>query len=186
MPVPYTTRPAVRNAPVASRSVRLLGTALTVALALTVLSTPASSRTLRLRLVPGLDTSAHAAPRVVAENTITTEVDAASPPADGMTAPVPTLRGDGGEAPSVRAAAAAARAAKALADEDGEPFEAAGATRTEIIGAPDTAPAPQPPIGQLVTAANQRRAAAGIAQSTRVPAATAQPGAAITCIAGCY
>ena len=186
MPAPRTTRPAARYTPVAKRYIRLLGTALTVAVALTALSTAVSARTLRLRLAPGHDMSAHTSPRIVAENTIASEDDAGSPPVEGMTASVPTNRGDGGEAPSARAMAAAARAAKALADEDGEPFEAAGAIRTEIIGATDAAPAPQPPTGQPVTAANQRRAAAGITPSTRVPATPAQPRAGITCIAGCY
>lgn len=164
-----------------SRRFRLAGSFL-AAMSLFAVVSPATARTLRVRLLTRLELPTRA-PIIVAQNSpaeipAVGSSDAASPASPSQL--TPAARNDGAEPLSERAAAAAARAARALADEDDGPFDGAAATETEIIAAPS----PQP-TGQPVTASNQRRTTAAMLPKTSVANPVQPSKATTTCLAGC-
>ncbi len=148
-----------------------LGLSLLVALTTIALVAPVHAKTMRLRLQPGLEWPAGAAPIAVAE------VIEPRPAVTGT--PSRPQETDAGMPPSERAAAAAARAKQALADEDGG-FDSAGVATSELIG-PADAPAAAP-IGQPIEASSQRRSMADVGK----PPVTENSKPSVTCIAGCY
>ena len=78
---------------------------------------------------------------------------------------------------SERAAAAAARAVRALSTEDGGDFDGVAVQQAEIVQDAQ----PTPPAGQVIGPADRRRTSAAIGLAGKPPAK-----AVTTCIAGCY
>ncbi len=117
-----------------------------------------------------------------------TAQDAATMSPPGMKAVLPPtfeLRVESAEPMSPRAAAAADRAARALAGEEGSEFDGGAPAEADLIAAeqPVAVAAPVAAAGQPVTDATRRRSSAAVAQPPPAPTAAK---ANTTCIAGCY
>ena len=169
--------------------------AVTVVLATTMLATPASARKLRVRLDPWQTEKSDPQPAMtVAQNNDGASAGvllrgivppASAPPAMVVQPPVTNrateraantaTRSDGSDPLSARAAAAADRASRALAEEQGVSLDDGTTGQTELVPAEESAP-----VGQPVTSANTQRASAALrpqeAPEKRSPA----------CVAGCY
>ncbi len=100
---------------------------------------------------------------------------------DGTARPT-AARPDTPEPLSERAAAAAARAKRALSEEDGGQFDGNTPTQTELVIADEPAAAAPAAAGQPISDEQKRRSAANLQPPSQ--RAAAQPSA--TCIAGCY
>ena len=106
----------------------------------------------------------------------------ATPPGMQSAAPpaINAGRNEGGEPLSARAAAAAERASRALAKEDGSDFEGVATVETDPIMAEQPAITA---VGQTVTPDQRRQTSAAAGSTARGNSA---PKSSTTCIAGCY
>ena len=129
---------------------------LAVAVACAVISAPASAKILKLRMGPGMMSSDIAMSEPASKDP--SQTAAIKPAADPANRPEPM---------SERAKAAAERAARALAEEEGREYDGGATVASDLI---DAAEEPVAPKGQPVAAGDRRQ-----------KAATSSP----SCIAGC-